>query len=98
MRQLHASHAVNEALRPASLRALVFRCPIETPVITSFGVMRERPMVLVRAEDADGAVGWGEIWCNFPAVGAEHRARLVETVLAPLVEGRVFDGPAAAWS
>jgi L-alanine-DL-glutamate epimerase-like enolase superfamily enzyme len=89
---------VNEALRPASLRALVFRCPIETPVITSFGVMRERPMVLVRAEDADGAVGWGEIWCNFPAVGAEHRARLVETVLAPLVEGRVFDGPVAAWS
>jgi L-alanine-DL-glutamate epimerase-like enolase superfamily enzyme len=47
-------------------------------------------MKLVRVEDADGAAGWGEIWCNFPAVGAEHRARLVVTVLLPLVEGKSF--------
>lgn len=83
--------------RVRSLRALVFRCPIETPVLTSFGAMRERPMVLVRAEDADGAVGWGEIWCNFPAVGAEHRARLVETVLFPLLDGKSFPSPREAF-
>jgi D-galactarolactone cycloisomerase len=75
----------------------VFRCPIETPVVTSFGVMRDRPMVLVRVEDTDGAAGWGEIWCNFPAVGAEHRARLVDSVLAPLVEGVALENPPAAW-
>lgn len=80
-----------------SLRASVYRCPIETAVVTAFGVMRERPMVLVRAEDADGAIGWGEIWCNFPAVGAEHRARLAESVLAILVEGRKFDSPRDAF-
>jgi L-alanine-DL-glutamate epimerase-like enolase superfamily enzyme len=58
--------------------------------------MRDRPMVLVRAEDADGIAGWGEIWCNFPAVGAEHRARLVHGVLAPILTGRPFaDAPAA---
>jgi L-alanine-DL-glutamate epimerase-like enolase superfamily enzyme len=73
--------------RIADLRAMVFRAPIERPVVTSFGVMHERPMVLVRAEDEEGAVGWGEIWCNFPACGAEHRARLVATVLAPLLVG-----------
>jgi L-alanine-DL-glutamate epimerase-like enolase superfamily enzyme len=84
-------------LRPRALRALLFRCPIDTPVVTSFGVMRERPMLLVRVEDQDGVVGWGEIWCNFPAVGAEHRARLVASVLAPLVEAQVFDTPTRAF-
>jgi D-galactarolactone cycloisomerase len=85
------------APRIHSLKARVFRCPIETPVVTSFGVMRDRPMVLVRVEDADGAVGWGEAWCNFPTVGAEHRARLVESVLAPLAEGVPVASPAEAF-
>jgi L-alanine-DL-glutamate epimerase-like enolase superfamily enzyme len=81
----------------SSIRALVFRCPVETPVVTSFGIMRDRPMVLVRVEDGDGVVGWGESWCNFPTVGAEHRARLVESVLAPLLEGKHFDHPQEAF-
>lgn len=71
-----------------SLRAHVLRWPVQTPVRTSFGVMRDRPMVLVEARGEDGVTGWGEAWCNFPSVGAEHRARLVESVFAPLVEGR----------
>ena len=85
---------------PLAVRALtahVFRHPLRIPVVTSFGTMRDRPMVLVRAEDADGVVGWGEAWCNFPAVGAEHRARLVESVLAPLVTGRAFRDPPEAF-
>lgn len=67
-----------------SITATVYRAPIETPVTTAFGTMINRPMVLVRVEDRDGAVGWGEVWCNFPQVGAEHRARLVDATLAPL--------------
>jgi len=78
----------------AALRAHVFRWPVETPVRTSFGVMRDRPMLLVEARDADGVAGWGEVWCNFPAVGAEHRARLVESVFAPLLHGEPVDEPA----
>ncbi|HVL55570.1 MAG TPA: mandelate racemase/muconate lactonizing enzyme family protein [Burkholderiaceae bacterium] len=84
-------------LKLRSLRALVYRCPIDTPVVTSFGTMRDRPMVLIRAEDDDGVVGWGESWCNFPAVGAEHRARLVHDVLAPIVVGVAFAQPEAAF-
>jgi D-galactarolactone cycloisomerase len=80
-------------LRLRSLRASVYRAPIETAVTTSFGIMRDRPMVLVTAEDHDGARGWGEVWCNFPQVGAEHRARLVESVLTPLATAGPFDGP-----
>jgi D-galactarolactone cycloisomerase len=89
---------MSRPLELRSLRAFVFRYPLETPVMTSFGAMRDRPMALVRAEDDEGVVGWGEIWCNFPAVGAEHRARLVETVLAPLALGRSFRGPSEAFT
>jgi D-galactarolactone cycloisomerase len=72
-----------ERLKRVKAQAFVFRCPISTPVRTSFGNMHDRPAVFVRVEDEDGAVGWGETWCNFPSCGAEHRARLLETVVAP---------------
>jgi L-alanine-DL-glutamate epimerase-like enolase superfamily enzyme len=81
-------------IRLARIETLVLRSPIATPVRTSFGVMHDRPALFVRVEDADGAEGWGEVWCNFPACGAEHRARLVETVMSPLATGRSFESPA----
>jgi D-galactarolactone cycloisomerase len=81
----------------ARIEAHVLRWPVKVPVRTSFGVMHDRPAVLVRIEDTEGAFGWGEAWCNFPACGAEHRARLIETVIAPLVVGRRFASPRAAF-
>ena len=80
-----------------SIEAHLFRVPIEEPVVTSFGVMRDRPALFVRAISSQGDVGWGEIWCNFPSVGAEHRARLVNSVLAPACVGRDYGDPAEAW-
>ena len=59
-----------------SLETAVYRYPLKTPVQTSFGIMRDRPMVLVKLLDDEGVTGIGEIWCNFPSVGAEHRANL----------------------
>ncbi len=76
------------------LQAFVFRYPLQTPVRTSFGVMRERPALFVRVEDEAGVEGWGEVWCNFPECGPEHRARLVESVFVPLLEGRRVADPA----
>ena len=76
------------------VQTFFYRAPIQTPVQTSFGIMRDRPAVFVRVEDHEGVVGWGEAWCNFPACGAEHRARLLDTVLAPLVLQRQFSNPA----
>lgn len=76
-----------------SVAATVYRAPIETPVTTAFGTMTNRPMVLVRVEDRDGTVGWGEVWCNFPQVGAEHRARLVDATLSPLALAKPFATP-----
>ena len=94
--RLHAA-AGELQLRPARIDAYVLRHPVATPVRTSFGVMHDRPAVLVRVEDADGAHGWGESWCNFPSCGAEHRARLIETVVAPLLLGAVHASPRAAF-
>ncbi|MGB6102842.1 MAG: mandelate racemase/muconate lactonizing enzyme family protein [Pusillimonas sp.] len=65
--------------------AFVFRAPADPPVRTSFGIMHSRPALLIRLTDDDGITGWGEVWCNFPAVGAEHRARLFLSVLAPML-------------
>jgi D-galactarolactone cycloisomerase len=77
--------------------ALVFRVPLERPVSTSFGTMRDRPAVLVRLEDEAGTVGWGEIWCNWPACGAEHRARLFVSDIAPRIVGRPLPTPPGLW-
>lgn len=45
-------------------------------VVTSFGIMHDRPMVLVRTEDRDGGIDWREIWCNFPTIGAADKVHL----------------------
>ncbi len=81
----------------SSLQPIVLRAPISEPVRTAFGTMRDRPALIVRAEDSVGTVGWGEVWCNFPSCGAEHRARLIETEIEPLLVGRAIDDPAATF-
>ena len=78
------------------LEAYAFRVPIANPIKVAFGTFRDRPMVLVRAIDRDGSEGWGEVWCNWPAVGAEHRARLAADFADRLI-GRTFLGPAQAF-
>ncbi len=82
----------------ARVETFTFRCPIASPVRTSFGVMTERVGVFVRAVDTEGAHGWGEIWCNFPSASAEHRALLLDGVVAPRYLGGVVDDPAAIWA
>src|SRR3954464_10008292 len=76
-----------------SVQAFCYRYPLSTPVVTSFGRMLNRPAVFVRVEDGDGHAGWGEVWSNFPSTGAEHRARLVNEVLAPALTGFVASRP-----
>jgi L-alanine-DL-glutamate epimerase-like enolase superfamily enzyme len=76
-----------------SLQALCYRYPLTSPVVTSFGRMNDRPALFVRAEDEDGAQGFGEVWCNFPRPGAEHRARLINEVLAPMLAARAIEHP-----
>ena len=79
----------------ARLDCWVLRAPIAIPVANAFGAMTNRPAVFLRIEASDGAYGWGEVFANFPQVGAEHRARLVASIFAPLLRGALDDPPAA---
>jgi D-galactarolactone cycloisomerase len=79
------------------LEAFCYRYPLSTPVVTSFGRMLDRPAVFVRVGDDDGHAGWGEVWANFPSNGAEHRARLVNEVLAPAISGFAVSEPGDIW-
>jgi L-alanine-DL-glutamate epimerase-like enolase superfamily enzyme len=84
-------------LRIAKIDAMVFRAPITQPVQTSFGTMVDRPALLVRVQDDDGACGWGEVWCNFPSVGAEHRARVIDAYAAPVLLEQPWSHPTEAY-
>lgn len=87
---------MSSTIRLARLEAYAFRVPITNPIKVAFGTFRDRPMVLVRAVEEDGSEGWGEVWCNWPAVTAEHRARLAADVGERLV-GRELHDPAQAF-
>ena len=76
----------------ASIEAFSFRVPVAKPIKVAFGTFRDRPFVLVRITDTDGVQGWGEVWANWPAVGAEHRARLAVDIGERLV-GKRFETP-----
>lgn len=66
-----------------------FRHMLAKPVPSAMGPLRCRPALLVRVEDAEGAHGWGEIWCNFPPDGDLHRARLAANVLPTALRGMI---------
>lgn len=76
------------------VEAILLRAGIDVPVQTSFGTMYDRPALLVRITDADGCVGHGEIWCNFPSRGAEYKANLLVNEFAYWLKGRHFSSPA----
>ncbi len=80
--------------RIEKIECWVLRAPIAEPVANAFGAMTNRPAVFLRVSASDGAWGWGEVFANFPQVGAEHRARLVESLFAPLLAGAPADDPA----
>ena len=71
----------------------VMRVPSPVPVQTSFGTMFDRPAVFLEVTDDHGNKGLGEVWCNFPSCGAEHRGHLLETVIFPALMRKRFDSP-----
>ncbi len=70
----------------ARVEILHFRYAVPYPAPTAMGPLRHRPTLLLRLEDAEGAAGWGEIWCNFPPDGDLHRARLAANVLGTALQ------------
>lgn len=84
-------------MRIARIEAFLFRAEVKEPVKTSFGSIPRRSVLLLRVEDADGAHGWGEVWCNFPPYSADNKMRLLETVICPAALAGAYLDPADAW-
>lgn len=85
-------------LRIDYIYVVVLRVPLKTFVETSFGIMRDRPAVFVKLTADDGTFGWGEIFANWPAAGAEHRARLLMEDIADVLFAIDADSPAEFWT
>lgn len=69
-----------------------FRAQVSQTVVTSFSTIPSRATAFIRLEDSEGAVGWGEIWGNFPTITTEHRARLAAWALpAHLIDAQIDD-------
>jgi len=81
----------------ARIEAFLFRAEVKEPVKTSFGSIPRRSVLLLRVEDADGAHGWGEVWCNFPPYSTDTKMRLLETVICPAALAGTYLDPADAW-
>ncbi|MGI9525346.1 MAG: mandelate racemase/muconate lactonizing enzyme family protein [Hyphomicrobiaceae bacterium] len=77
---------------------IILRAAIETPVIATFGRITQRTVLLVRVEDRDGAVGWGEVFGNFPIHGAENRAHLIRDYISPILTSTTWSCPADAYT
>jgi L-alanine-DL-glutamate epimerase-like enolase superfamily enzyme len=76
-----------------NIKVYVIRVPSRRPVRSAVAEYDNRPAVLVRVLDEGGTCGWGEVFCNIPPCGDEHRARLIDAVLAPLVIGKRISTP-----
>ena len=76
-----------------SLRSYYLEFPLVDPVLTSFGVMKSRPCIIIELEDYHHNIGYGEIWCNFPSDGASYRFNLLNNVYHSNIVGCEFSNP-----
>lgn len=68
---------------------------------TSFGRTYERRIVLTRVEDAEGAVGWGEVTCgetpSYSEEWTDAAWATIEKILAPVILGKQIETAADVW-
>jgi D-galactarolactone cycloisomerase len=93
----HHSIGVSAPISIGEISTFVLEAPIAKPVRNSWRTLTSRSALLLRVTDHEGAEGWGEVWCNYPPRGAQHRADLINLVAAPILAGRAFAGPAAVF-
>lgn len=72
----------------AAARLRVLRAPTGDGVSMSFAPLSHRSMVLVELETADGRVGFGESWTNYPAWATTERVATLREGALPLVLGK----------
>ncbi|MEU4779888.1 mandelate racemase/muconate lactonizing enzyme family protein [Micromonospora sp. NPDC023633] len=71
----------------ADVRCRVFRARPAEQIAMSFAPLTHRVMVLVEVELADGSVGVGESWANYPSWAWRERVATIREGVAPLLLG-----------
>ncbi|MEU4772664.1 mandelate racemase/muconate lactonizing enzyme family protein [Micromonospora sp. NPDC023644] len=71
----------------ADVRCRVFRARPAEQIAMSFAPLTHRVMVLVEVELADGSVGVGESWANYPSWAWRERVATIREGVAPLLRG-----------
>ena len=78
------------------VRCRVFRARPGEAIAMSFAPLTHRVMVLIEVELADGSVGTGESWANYPSWAWRERIATIQDGIAPLLIGTRYETPAAA--
>jgi o-succinylbenzoate synthase len=85
-------------IRLRSVEVLGLDLPMISSFKTAHGTTSKKRTIIVRAEDADGVVGWGEAPAgDLPLYSAdtyESTWYALTRLLVPLIVGKQFDGPA----
>ncbi|HVB09637.1 MAG TPA: mandelate racemase/muconate lactonizing enzyme family protein [Bacillota bacterium] len=84
--------------RIVGARLRVLRAPVDDGIAMSFAPMAERATILVEVETADGLVGRGESWVNFPPWAFLERVATLRDGVFPLVLGEDADAITALHS
>ncbi|MER5455625.1 mandelate racemase/muconate lactonizing enzyme family protein [Micromonospora sp. NPDC002389] len=80
----------------AAVRCRVLRARPDEKIAMSFAPLTHRVMILVEVELADGSVGVGETWANYPSWAWRERIATIREGVAPLLVGRRFTDTAEA--
>ena len=85
-------------IRLSSVEVLALDLPMITTFKTAHGTTSKKRTIIIRAEDSDGVVGWGECPASglplYSADTFESSWYALTALLVPLVAGRDFAGPA----
>jgi O-succinylbenzoate synthase len=86
------------AIRLAAVEVMALDLPMITTFKTAHGTTTKKRTIIVRAQDDDGVVGWGEApSSDLPVYSAdtyESTWYALTRLLVPLVIGKQFEGPA----
>ncbi|MGH3636938.1 MAG: mandelate racemase/muconate lactonizing enzyme family protein [Mycobacterium sp.] len=78
---------MSSGTRIVDARARVLRAPVADGIAMSFAPLQHRSMVLVELHTADGGVGYGESWVNYPAWAPTERLATLREGVFPLLRG-----------
>ena len=85
-------------IRLTSVEVLALDLPMITSFKTAHGTTSKKRSIIIRAQDADGVVGWGESPASdLPLYSPDTYESVwyaLTRLLVPLVAGRSFEGPA----